>query len=299
MVIVFALLALTVLVTANWYLWRRLFRDTTRGPGRARRLGAVLIGGGWLLAVGALVAERTGAPFWLQRVLAWPGFLWLALSVYLLLAVIGSDTDTWPRLLLSTMMIGLSGYLGALAARNHWSQAEAQAALSSTLARLATLDHLTGGLNRRAFDSRLSEEVDQAHRLGTGLSVLIVDVDHFKHVNDSHGHLVGDSVLSGVSAALRDACRPGDIVGRIGGDEFGLILPDTTGEVAAAVGERLRLAVRDLPLPVRVTLSIGAAQLTRDVDSSLRLLQAADLALYDVKSAGRDAVALHRDAATV
>jgi predicted MPP superfamily phosphohydrolase/membrane protein implicated in regulation of membrane protease activity len=90
-VIVFALLALTVLVTANWYLWRRLFRDTTSGPGRTRRAGAVLIGGGWLLAIGALVAERTGAPFWLQRVLAWPGFLWLALSIYLLLAVVAGE----------------------------------------------------------------------------------------------------------------------------------------------------------------------------------------------------------------
>ncbi|MDR6975569.1 putative MPP superfamily phosphohydrolase [Streptomyces sp. 3330] len=88
MVIVFALLALTVLVTANWYLWRRLFRDTTRGPGPVRRGGAVLVAGGWALAIGALVAERTGAPFWLQRVMAWPGFLWLALSVYLLLAVL-------------------------------------------------------------------------------------------------------------------------------------------------------------------------------------------------------------------
>ncbi|MFF0010486.1 metallophosphoesterase [Streptomyces sp. NPDC005374] len=91
MVIVFALLALAVLVTANWYLWRRLFRDTTGGPGRARRVGAVVIGGGWALAVAALVAERTGAPFWLQRVLAWPGFLWLALSIYLLLAVVAGE----------------------------------------------------------------------------------------------------------------------------------------------------------------------------------------------------------------
>ncbi|MFG2797824.1 metallophosphoesterase [Streptomyces pseudovenezuelae] len=91
MVIVFALLALAVLVTANWYLWRRLFRDTTGGPGRVRRAGAVLIGGGWVLAIAALVAERTGAPFWLQRVLAWPGFLWLALSIYLLLAVVAGE----------------------------------------------------------------------------------------------------------------------------------------------------------------------------------------------------------------
>ncbi|MFD5402481.1 metallophosphoesterase [Streptomyces griseorubiginosus] len=91
MIIVFALLALTVLVTANWYLWRRLFRDTTAGPGRTRRVGAAVIGGGWALAIGALVAERTGAPFWLQRVLAWPGFLWLALSIYLLLAVVAGE----------------------------------------------------------------------------------------------------------------------------------------------------------------------------------------------------------------
>ncbi|MGW5502165.1 metallophosphoesterase [Streptomyces rochei] len=94
MVVVFALVALAVvgvIATANWYVWRRLFRDTTRGPGPVRRVGAVVIAGGWLLAVGALVAERTGAPFPLQQVLAWPGFLWLALSIYLLLAVLAGE----------------------------------------------------------------------------------------------------------------------------------------------------------------------------------------------------------------
>ncbi|MDH6624969.1 putative MPP superfamily phosphohydrolase [Streptomyces sp. LBL] len=94
MVILFVLLALAVLavlVAANWYLWRRLFRDTTQRPGLARRAGVVLIAGGWALAIGAVVSERAGAPFWLQRVLAWPGFLWMALSVYLLLAVIAGE----------------------------------------------------------------------------------------------------------------------------------------------------------------------------------------------------------------
>jgi predicted MPP superfamily phosphohydrolase len=90
-VIVFVLLVLTVLVTANWYVWRRLVRDTTRGPGWVRRLGAVVIAGGWVLVVAAVVAERTGAPFWLQRVLAWPGFLWMALSIYLLLGVVAGE----------------------------------------------------------------------------------------------------------------------------------------------------------------------------------------------------------------
>ncbi|MFF8935160.1 metallophosphoesterase [Streptomyces paradoxus] len=94
MVIVFVLVAVlvvAVIVTANWYVWRRLFRDTTRGPGLTRRAGAVLIAGGWILAITALVAERAGAPFWLQQVLAWPGFLWLALSMYLLLAVLAGE----------------------------------------------------------------------------------------------------------------------------------------------------------------------------------------------------------------
>ncbi|MFE0672879.1 metallophosphoesterase [Streptomyces sp. NPDC058867] len=91
MVIVFVVIVLAVLavlVTANWYVWRRLFRDTTGGPGWVRRAGAALVAGGWLMAIGALVAERTGAPFWLQRVLAWPGFLWLALSIYLVLGLL-------------------------------------------------------------------------------------------------------------------------------------------------------------------------------------------------------------------
>ncbi|MFB6843577.1 metallophosphoesterase [Streptomyces sp. NPDC056373] len=94
MVIVFVLVAvlvLAVVVTANWYVWRRLFRDTTSGPGLVRRAGAVLIAGGWVLAIAALVAERSGAPFRLQQVLAWPGFLWLALSIYLLLAVVAGE----------------------------------------------------------------------------------------------------------------------------------------------------------------------------------------------------------------
>ncbi|WP_210593860.1 metallophosphoesterase [Streptomyces sp. GESEQ-35] len=94
MVIVFALVALLVLgvlVASNWFVWRRLFRDTTRGPGLVRRTGAVVIAGGWAMAVGALVAERSGAPFWLQQVLAWPGFLWLALSIYLFLAVLAGE----------------------------------------------------------------------------------------------------------------------------------------------------------------------------------------------------------------
>ncbi|MFI0506109.1 metallophosphoesterase [Streptomyces albogriseolus] len=91
MAIVFVLVALlvvAVLVTGNWYVWRRLFRDTTAGPGPVRRIGAAVIAGGWLLFIGGMVASRVEAPFTLQRVLAWPGYLWLALTLYLLLALL-------------------------------------------------------------------------------------------------------------------------------------------------------------------------------------------------------------------
>ncbi|MFJ9748303.1 metallophosphoesterase [Streptomyces chartreusis] len=94
MVIVFALVALLVLsvvVVGNWWMWRRLFRDTTRAPGLVRQVGVVVIAGGWALTIGGLVAERTGAPFWLQQVLAWPGFLWLALAMYLMLGVLAGE----------------------------------------------------------------------------------------------------------------------------------------------------------------------------------------------------------------
>ncbi|WP_432057657.1 metallophosphoesterase [Streptomyces sp. bgisy022] len=94
MVIVFVLVAvlvLAVLVTANWYLWRRLFRDTTAGPGPVRRLGVVVIAGGWAVTVGAFVAARSDAPFLLQQVLAWPGYLWLALVLYLFLATVAGE----------------------------------------------------------------------------------------------------------------------------------------------------------------------------------------------------------------
>ncbi|MBL3667868.1 metallophosphoesterase [Streptomyces sp. M2CJ-2] len=86
-----ALLVLAVLVTGNWYMWRRLFRDTTRGPGAVRRWGVLVFAGGWTLTFAAFFATRSGAPFWLKQVLAWPGYLWLALCLYLLLAVLAGE----------------------------------------------------------------------------------------------------------------------------------------------------------------------------------------------------------------
>jgi diguanylate cyclase (GGDEF)-like protein len=232
-------------------------------------------------------------------VLAYPPRAVLAMAgavmfAYTLLALSRPSGSTWPVIAVTVAILGLCGFLGALAARNHWQQAEAQQRLSDSLAAQATRDHLTGCLNRRAFDARLAEEVERAARSGRPLSVLIVDVDNFKEVNDTLGHLGGDLVLEQVAAILIDGCRAMDVVGRVGGDEFVIILPDTRLDTAAALAERLRLRVRGLSTPVPVSLSIGGAERTDPVTSGggAGLLRVADAALYRAKKAGRDRVAV-------
>jgi diguanylate cyclase (GGDEF)-like protein len=160
---------------------------------------------------------------------------------------------------------------------------------------LADHDPLTRLLNRRSFVRHLALETSRAQRYERPFTLLVGDLNGFKKLNDELGHQAGDQALEALGRVLMEGRREVDGVYRIGGDEFALILPGATGEVAAALGERLATAARELDLPVPVTLSIGAAQLSGEIDTGLRLLQAADLALYDVKSAGRDAVALHRE----
>jgi diguanylate cyclase (GGDEF)-like protein len=214
-----------------------------------------------------------------------------AMSAYILLAV-SHPGQAWPVTGVTVAILGLCGFLGSLAAHNHWQQAEAQQRLADSLAAQATRDHLTGCLNRRAFDARLAEEVERASRSRRPLSLLIVDVDNFKEVNDTQGHLGGDLVLEQVSAILIDGCRASDVVGRIGGDEFVIILPDTYLETAAALAERLRLRVRSLATPVPVSLSIGGAEQTDATVTGEELLRLADAALYRAKKTGRDRVAV-------
>jgi diguanylate cyclase (GGDEF)-like protein len=215
-----------------------------------------------------------------------------AMSAYLLLSVSHPGGDSWPVTGVTVAILGLCGFLGSLAARNHWQQAEAQQRLADSLATQATRDHLTGCLNRRAFDARLSDEVQLANRSARPLSALIIDVDHFKDVNDTLGHLGGDRVLEQVAAVLIEGCRATDVCGRVGGDEFVIILPDTTLETATALADRLRRQVRDLPTPIPISLSIGAAQHSHQTASSDDLLRVADAALYRAKKTGRDRVAV-------
>ncbi|MDO6416500.1 diguanylate cyclase [Sphingomonas sp. BIUV-7] len=161
---------------------------------------------------------------------------------------------------------------------------------------LASTDELTGLANRRAFLRHLERQVEAANEFGWALAVAIFDVDHFKLVNDSHGHAVGDQVLQVVADRSVGVVRSGDLVGRLGGEEFAILMPGASPEDATAVAERLRgmiagpVDMDGVGLP-RVTVSIGIAAHCREQGAS-DLLAGADRALYAAKSAGRNMVKL-------
>jgi diguanylate cyclase (GGDEF)-like protein len=158
----------------------------------------------------------------------------------------------------------------------------------------ATHDALTGAFNRRHVEDVLSKEVERAERHARPLAVAILDADHFKRINDTHGHQTGDEALRAISERCRRTVRANDVFGRYGGEEFVVIFPETNIEEAAVVAERLRAAVADSPIKVGdvaldVTVSVGLAAHAPGHDGD-KLLQRADAALYDAKQAGRNLV---------
>ncbi|SDE56899.1 sensor domain-containing diguanylate cyclase [Rhodospira trueperi] len=165
----------------------------------------------------------------------------------------------------------------------------------AALRSLATTDALTGVLNRRGFVARGRAEWGRCRRYGRSLAVLAVDIDHFKAVNDTHGHDVGDAVLVHVSALCAGGMRTSDLFGRLGGEEFCAILPETSLEAARVLAERLRAGVEHAPCPVSglmvsVTISIGLA-VGAESDATLEaLMKRADQALYAAKRNGRNRV---------
>jgi diguanylate cyclase (GGDEF)-like protein len=160
--------------------------------------------------------------------------------------------------------------------------------------REAHTDPLTGLANRRRFDEHLAAAIDAAQRDGRPLSLLALDLDHFKGVNDQHGHGVGDDVLRATAQALREAVRGGDVAARLGGEEFAVVMPRTDVEGAVKLAERLREAVAALRVPdaegreVRFTTSIGTATVSGARIDGSRLVGAADEALYAAKRGGRN-----------
>ena len=176
-------------------------------------------------------------------------------------------------------------------------QSVSQAALTLRNARLlqevehvATRDELTGLTNQRLFEETLALELGRHQRTGAPISVIALDVDRFKVVNDEFGHPAGDAVLRAVGAALRAATKPYDLPSRYGGDEFLVLLPGCSGEEAAGVAERLRRVAGEATDPTPVTVSAGTATLPDDAHDGASLVAAADAALYEAKRTGRDRV---------
>src|SRR5690606_9599308 len=162
------------------------------------------------------------------------------------------------------------------------------------IAAMATTDVLTGLPNRRGFDLLAAQAMQEAARRQSPLSALLIDLDNFKQLNDTHGHLAGDHVLTGFARSLQGNLRQSDIVCRWGGEEFILLLKDTGSSTARQVAEKIRQQTEDLAFPfngvnLRVTTSIGLAQLHGD-DSLDQLIGCADRALYRAKQSGRNCV---------
>jgi diguanylate cyclase len=244
--------------------FRRL--PALRWPRLKRRL--LGLGPERALTLGTLVAFVAAALLGLAADALGLSPLWPALLVALALPVVA-----WPLLQL-------------------WHDAEAA---RREIAALASRDDLTGAYNRRHFLAQAEREWARSRRYNMAAAMLMIDVDHFKAVNDRHGHLAGDLMLRSIAQAMRDTLRQADLLGRFGGEEFVVYLPhaDTLGALDAA--ERIRDKVAQLALEwrgasIRATVSIGVVSLDATHESLTELLADADAALYAAKDAGRNCV---------
>lgn len=185
----------------------------------------------------------------------------------------------------------------AVAAIQRAQLLETTRADKARLEALATTDSVTTLLNRRALVDRLTHEMERARRYTTPLALLMVDLDHFKDINDTHGHLVGDEALREVARVLQGAVRNVDVVARYGGEEFAIVLPETSNEGAVAFAERVRERVAEhlfanerLP-SLRITVSVGVASVPAvDIESVEDFFARSDEALYRAKAGGRNQV---------
>ncbi len=187
------------------------------------------------------------------------------------------------------------------AANPDWLQS-----LIDSLVDMSSRDALTGLANRRSFELALAREIDRVARAGEPALLLALDIDHFKRVNDTHGHASGDLVIKAVAAALLDCVRPMDLVARVGGEEFAIVMPNCAASFGQTVAERVRLRIEAMPVAIglsqqiHVTVSIGGAFAPQWVRSSPVLwIERADVQLYRAKDEGRNRVCLEPAAVSV
>lgn len=168
-------------------------------------------------------------------------------------------------------------------------------AANAELAWIASTDSLTGASNRRHFLECVEVELARSNRNGLPISLLALDIDFFKTVNDRHGHQIGDAVLKSLVDQIRETLRPHDVIGRMGGEEFMVLLPDTSHNAAALLAERIRGKVENMAVPLddgelRVTVSIGVAEFGANQDATNEVFKQADVRLYQAKHDGRNRV---------
>jgi len=193
------------------------------------------------------------------------------------------------------VILAQSDELGELATAFN-AMAEKLEQNQKVLYELATRDGLTGLYNHNTFYTLLADELARAQRFKRPVALLMLDIDHFKHVNDTHGHQAGDTILKGLSELLNHQARVIDRVCRYGGEEIAVVLPETDSAAAADIAERLRASVETQPFdintgaPVRITVSIGVASWPLHGDGADTLVAAADAALYAAKRSGRNRI---------
>ena len=183
----------------------------------------------------------------------------------------------------------LEGFIGDITARKHAEESLAEA--NEAINKLTREDPLTGLANRRALEDNLTRAMSFAKRWKQPLSMVMVDLDHFKRVNDEFGHLAGDQVLISFAQLLKMSCRLEDLATRFGGEEFLFVLPNTDASQAGILASRLRAEIEQsiMPVPISLTASFGITQLAPD-DTKDDFINRADQALYRAKEAGRNRV---------
>src|SRR5947207_3513388 len=299
-------------------LYRRLFSSAALGLAGAATSAAF-----HLSVPGAAQTALSGSRAWL----AWPSVMLAAVGCAVVFAVVNSFTvavaahlaepDAAIRRLLwdrETLLLDLTetcvgilvavtcalSYLLLLVALPPVILLQ-RSLMHQQLAAAARTDPKTGLLNATAWQREADAEVARAQRTNSPLALLLVDVDHFKRVNDSHGHLIGDEVLRALAAELRQQVRESDVVGRFGGEEFTVLLPRTDDAGACGIAERLRtsagrMSVAAADARIHVQGSVGVAVLGQHGHDLFELLAAADVALYRAKDAGRDQVRIYAHA---
>ena len=217
-----------------------------------------------------------------------------ALSISIPIGTLVRETDT-NKLLIVMAAVATIGLLVGITYFLTWRLVINLDEAQQRLKRLASTDELTDLKNRRHIMKRLDEEFQRTSRLDEPLCLIMIDIDHFKHINDSCGHPFGDMVLKCVAGRMKETLRRYDILGRIGGEEFLIVSPGTTCEEAVVLADRVRTTVSrdkitDGSREVTITVSAGVAMLGKDDESIENLLKRADNALYRAKQEGRDRV---------